>query len=415
MSQSTHEVPIKPYGQQNIGGSISVPEVKTTIEVKPPAGQSSFYGAGRGDVEVKPYGTSEQQLPRETLLKPRTSRPFEQLKNPLVATVLGITLALLLWSLSHVPRMVTGWWHGPTLQQKTYDAYDSVTRQYPRDVKHQASARAGEVYQAGKDTVESAKDKASEKLQNAKDYVESTGESIYNKVTGGSGGSYYPSDSLTDEARRAACRTAERARDIACQTGDYAPGVRDSLNAASRSAEDAASNVQSKASEIYEAAKLKASEILEAAKNTVTYPVHAATDSVVHTGEAVVDRASATYEAAKDTVLGAAGSVKDSVVGTKDAVKDSVLGAKDSVVGTGEMLKNAASLGSTVQSAKDTVVGAGEAVKNAASNTIQGVKDTVTGAAQAVRDATTSSSHSETHEVVRERGPTKVKVEVTEL
>jgi hypothetical protein len=395
---SQHEVEVKPYGTKNMGGTQSFPlpeKVTTTVEVKPPYGQRNVDeirpagGIGsRSDVEVKPYGTSDQNLPRDSILKPRgNARPLDlsQFKNPMMAAALGITLALLLWSLSQLPRMISGVWHGrqpETWQQKASAEYNARQRD--------ASFKGGEMYQAGKDTLESAKDRASEMYSNAKESVESTGQHIYNKardaVAGGSGDSFYASSSITDEARRAACRTAERARDIACQTGDFAP--------------DAGSSIQNKASEIYEAAKARAAAMLEAAKNTVTYPVNAAADSLSQTTESAKDSASSTFQAAKDTVTHTGDNVRDAASSTFQAARDTVAGAAGTMKGAAESAKEAV---------KDTVVGAGEAIKHAAT----GVKDTVVGAGHAVRDTLTPQ---EREVLTREqRGPTKIKVEVQEL
>src|SRR5688500_11901495 len=112
---STNEVEVRPYGTQNQAGPIGQ---RNEVEVRPSGARVDApvfvaQGQGRADPEVKPYGT------QETLYKPqqqyssttsRQARPLdlEQLKNPLVATALGVTLALLLLSLSHVPKMVGG-------------------------------------------------------------------------------------------------------------------------------------------------------------------------------------------------------------------------------------------------------------------------------------------------------------------
>jgi gas vesicle protein len=428
----SHDVEVKPYGTKNLAGSIPVPEkVTTTVEVKPPYGQRNVdevrpLGA-RSDIEVKPYGTSEHQIPRESLLKPRAaSRPLDlsQFRNPLMATALGITLALLLWSLSHLPRMISGWWHPDHSLQYKQSAYDTVRsygqdaaremRRDTRDMRDQASYRAGEVYQTGKDTLDSAKDKASQMYNNAKESVEATGQQIYDKAkqaAGGSGDSYYSSSSLTDEARRAACRTAERARDIACQTGDYAPREETFLHRVG--------DVQNKASEIYEAAKSRAAEMLEAAKNTVTYPVIGTADTISRTTERVVqtgeNAAGATYQAAKDKVVQTGDSVRDAASSTFQAAKDTVRGAAETVMGSKDTVKDTV-LGAG-EAVKDTLVGAGETLKHAAASTAQGVKDTVVGAGQAVRETVVGhGSESDKEYITREaRGPTKIKVEVQEL
>jgi len=186
-----HEVDVKPYGTRNDAGtqSFNTPQ-QTTIEIKPPYGsrndtevrstnpqQTTAHTQGsRTDVEVKPYGSSEQQYQqhqRETVLKPqqqyssypqqqhhqqqqytysRSTQPLtaENLRNPLLATALGVTLALLLLSLSQIPKMASNWWHGKDQHhqdsslQRTYD-YWSRDRDYsPRDRDRDYSSRGGE-------------------------------------------------------------------------------------------------------------------------------------------------------------------------------------------------------------------------------------------------------------------------------
>jgi len=459
-----HEVDVKPYGTRNEAGTqaFSTTPHQTTVEVKPPYGnrneaevrstnpsQTTAYQQGsRSDVEVKPYGSSEhqyQQQQRETLLKPQQQYSYsttthqrtspinvENLKNPLLATALGVTLALLLLSLAQIPKTISHWWHGKehdSSVQKSYEYYprewsrereyyprdrdrewnrDQQREYYPRerdswrDTGREGSWRAGEMYQAGKDTLYQAKDKASQMYENARDSVAQTGENLYQRardtVTGGSGGGYYRGG-YTEEDKGIACRTAERARDMACSrdssswgrdnsyyrdqgrdmyergrdTVDYA---RDRGRETMDSARYAARDTQDRAQGMYETAKQRASDMLQRTKETVTYPVNAARDTLEATGERARETTGSTIQAAKDTVMHAAEAVKDTVVG-----------------------------------AKDTVLGVGETARNVAANTVQGVKDTVTGTAEKVRDTMRSEDIDTNYQA---RGPTKVRVEVQE-
>jgi len=518
---STHDVEVRPYGTKNEVGSVERGTATTSVEIKPPYGsrqevevrpaqQSSSSGGQRTDVEVRPYGNTE------TLLKPQqqqqytsyqqstTQRPafdVNSLKNPLLATAMGITLALMLLSLSHVPKMVSHWWQGDRDRSlmKQYDSYDTYSRGYPgqhghyeeshwrgpTDLYYAGKNKASQMFNNVKETVEypfeaayhRARDavvprswrsedrneryyrderdysrsrdreygpRGESMYERAKDYIPGarTGESMYERAkdyipgargesmyerakdyipgargesmyerakdyAAGSGGSYSGGNSLTEEARRAACRTAEKARDMACDynsnswggggrdTMDYArERGRDALDSARYQYENAryqARDASWKAQDMYENAKNRAADLVESAKDTVTYPVRAAQDAMSRSGEAARDTASNTYERAKDTVVnteerarGVAGSTfqaaKDTLYNAKEAVKDTVLGAKDSVLGAGET-----------------------------------VKDTVVGAGQAVREKLTTSNAEDYEYHGQARGPTKVRVEVQEM
>jgi len=425
----------------------------------------------RTDVEVKPYGSSDQQYQqqRETVLKPQyASRPWDmdQLKNPLVATALGITLALLLLSLSHLPKTLSHWWSGGKEDQsmmRQYDSYDSW-RNYPqhehmdRDRSYMDRDRgygwnvrekASDLYHNVRDTVarpfrhaeRDVRREGDSLYQRARDSVMGSdydrhdmrreGESLYQRardtVMGGSGDSYYPSGSITEEARRAACRTAEKARDLACDysgssswggrnTMDYARDrgqdlmekgretyenvrgqARDTMDSARWQARDTQDTVANKAQSIYEQAKARAAEMLESAKQTVTYPVNVAQDAATRTQEAARDAA----RGARDTVVNTEERARGAAGSTIQAAKDSVVGAKEAV--------------------KDTVLGAGEAVKDTVLGAGQAVRDTVVGAGQAVKEKLTPSdsenvdANLDVHGDNIRRGPTKVKVEVQEL
>jgi hypothetical protein len=466
---SQPEVEVKPYGTKNeletrvySSGSANRAEGDS---VKPPYGQknetvgsappsSGFnIGGSRADVEVKPYGTQDVGLNKpQRVATTTTVRPLsnEQWRNPLMATLLGITLALTLLSLSYLPRAISGLWHWGThwghstpsdLQSKTYDAYDSVTRGYPQELakekdrvyqqgkdmydqgKNMYEQRKDQMYRATVDTVESARDKAAGMVNNVKESMETPRDSLYDraKQTGenilhAAKETIYPSSgtSMTQEAKRVACQTAQKARDTACE-GVNMGGSWRGMDAM-ESARDAAYNEAQQAAGVFEQAKQRASDILEHAKDTVTYPLYAAKeaaaatgeriqaarDNVIHTGEAAKDRvegtAAQTVQAAKDTLQGA----QDTLTNAGQAAKDTVLGAgqaaKDTVVGAGQAAKD--TVVGAGQAAKDTVVGAGQAAKDMASNTLHGMKDTVTGATNSKDD---------------NRGPTRVKVEVQEL
>jgi len=436
----------------------------------------------RTDVEVKPYGSSDQQYQqqRETVLKPQyASRPWDmdQLKNPLVATALGITLALLLLSLSHLPKTLSHWWSGGKEDQsmmRQYDSYDSW-RNYPqhehmdRDRSYMDRDRgygwnvrekASDLYHNVRDTVarpfrhaeRDVRREGDSLYQRARDSVMGSdydrhdmrreGESLYQRardtVMGGSGDSYYPSGSITEEARRAACRTAEKARDLACDysgssswggrnTMDYARDrgqdlmdkgretyenvrgqardamdnarwqARDTMDSARWQTRDTQDTVANKAQSIYEQAKARAAEMLESAKQTVTYPVNVAQDAATRTQEAARDAA----RGARDTVVNTEERARGAAGSTIQAAKDTVVGAKEAV--------------------KDTVLGAGEAVKDTVLGAGQAVRDTVVGAGQAVKEKLTPSdsenvdANLDVHGDNIRRGPTKVKVEVQEL
>jgi len=429
---SQHEVEVKPYGQKN--------EVETRIytsanrsadtdSIKPPYGQknetsTSYSNVGsRTDVEVKPFGT--QDLPRESVLKPQrvattTVRPMnlEQWRNPLLATLLGITLALTLLSLSYLPRAISNVWHwgtnwGSHQQSKSFDAYESATKNFPHAAERET------MYQQGKDMVQNAKETGDSIYNRAKqsgeDLINTAKDTIYHTQTG----------SVTQEAKRMACQTAMKAEEMACEGVDMSSWSKSSMmpdKSTINRAHDAARDAQERASGIYEQAKQKASDVLQAAKETVTYPLHAAQDKAsdvlqaakdtvtypIHAAQDTVAATGERLQAAKDTVMNTGSNIEDSTYNTLNAAKDRVEGsaaqtiqaAKDTVLGAG-------------QAAKDTVMGAGQAAKNLAENAVQGVKDTIHGVKDTVSNAASSS---ETTTVKGQaRGPTKVKVEVTEL
>lgn len=450
---SQHEVEVKPYGTKNeVETRVYTSGNKTTeaeTVIKPPYGQKNEATApvgSRMDVEVKPFGT--QDVPRETVLKPQRtatttvrSMNLEQWRNPLLATLLGITLALTLLSLSYLPRAVSNVWHwgtnwGSHSPSKSHEAYETVTKSFP----HTES-----LYQQGKDMINQRTEQASRMVQDAKETVnDMSGETLLHKakVTGEnilesaketlSGGSI---GSMTQEAKRMACHKAQQAKDMACQGVDMSQWS--SSGSTINRAQESAADAQNRASGLYQKAKQTAENVLQAAKDTVTYPLHAAQDAVSATSEriqaaretvmntgsnigsdiqAAGDQArDATYSklhTAEDTASQTLQAAKDTLQGAKDSVKDTVLGAKDTVLGAGQAAKD--TVLNAGQAAKDTVIGAGEAAKNLAENAVHGVKETVRG----VKDTVTggfSSSESTTTIKEQPRGPTRVKVEVTEL
>jgi hypothetical protein len=439
-----------------------------------------FVAQGEGrrtDVEVKPYGSDTVYKPQQQYQsysqQSSTSVPaLEQLKNPLVATALGITLALMLLSLSHLPKMVGSWFHhkdhhDQSLMRQDYNTYDRGYQRHPMD-------RQDSMYQNARDSVYHAKDRAEDMYYHAKDAVlpresmwsrwthrhpqqsryqqdeeeehretmwqrarhampfsgyrsrqqqhheeesllqrardmmpsarhQESRESLLQRArdaVGMGGEGSYSSNSYLDEARRGACRTAERARDIACDFsgsssyGSSGPSLmdrgrdavdsaryhaRDAVDSARHQARDASYRAQhyndetvaQKAQSLYEQAKQRAADMVESVKDTVTYPL----------------------QAAKDTVQDTQGRARETVGATTQAAKDSAYNAKEAV--------------------KGTVQGAGDAVKNAAT----GVKDAVVGAGQAVKDKLTPSQddHADININNGGRGPTKIKVEVQEL
>jgi hypothetical protein len=490
---ATNDVEVRPYGTQSQTGSLSTssttPVQRNEVEVRPSGARVDaqvFVAQGEGrrtDVDVKPYSlNSEEQFykPQQqyqySQTTRQTTRPLDMdtLKNPLVATALGITLALLLLSLSHLPKMVGGWFghHDKdySVARRDYDVYD---RPYGPN-SHAFGRQDSHLYENARDSVYHAKDRAEDLYYHAKDAIptkeglfnrarhavmgsryqqpsryqqeehhesflerarnaipfrgrnrhieeEEEDRSMYqrardmlphqqqqrareaetlvqrarNAVGMGGGDSYNSGGSYVDEARHAACRTAERARDIACDfsSGSSGPGLmergREYLDSARYQARDAAENakyqardamyqardaqdtVASRAQSYYEQAKARAADVLD----TVTYPIRATQDTV---------------ERAKETVVGSAGS--------------SMQAAKDAAYNTKETVKNVA--GDAIHGVKDTVAG---------------VKDTVVGAGQAVKDKLTPSGNNDADITIngqgngQHRGPTKVKVEVQEL
>jgi len=425
---SSHkEVEVKPYGTKNevetrvYGTSSSragevdkMPPYGTKNESSAPAGATFNIGGTRADVEVKPYGT--QDVPRDTgLNKPQivtktTVKPIEQWRNPLMATLLGITLALTLLSLSYLPRAVSGLWHWTTSwtpwghhHSKAHEAYNAVQRE--------------SLYQQGKDKVYEGIDRASDLAYHAKDRMEGNSDSFYDRVkhTGEdiverARDVVYPSNSLTEEAKRGACYTAQRARDAACDGVNMRGFNPDSAMRHARqnvreTARDARDNVYETAEEaadraggVFETAKQKAAEMLDAAKQTVTYPINAARDTAESVGETLQHD----VQRAKDTVMRTG----------EDARYKADRAARDTVR-TSE---------SAAQAAKDTVLNAGQAAKDTVLNAGQAVKDTVVNAANmasnavhGTRDTVTRQHVNHRDEDVQARGPTRVKVEVQEL
>jgi len=353
------------------------------------------------EVEVKPYGTSEHpQIPKEVLIKTKTeikpSRGFnvDLLKNPLTATLVGMTIGLILVSLYSVRPSTWSW--------PSWMHHKSPTQT-------QIETKTGEMYETGKDSVEQARDKASGMYTNLKEKVQSTGESIYNTAVGGSGGSGYTVESGLNSAQQAACNTAERVRDIACNPSKYKDSMKESAESAKQSAMDTASSTgesirktaddaASKASGIYETAKQKASEMFDAAKHTVTYPLHSAQDAA----ESAYESAKGTMDDARDKLGETRDAAKDTARSAFYTAGDTVTQAKDKVVGAGEAVK-------------DTIVGAGESAKNAVGDAFSRAKDTVTSTGEKLKD--TVSRHDDTRYVKEERvvqkpGQTKIKVEV---
>jgi hypothetical protein len=438
---ATHEVEVKPYGTKNEVETRVYPTTSTgrsdADALKPPYGQknesvstttpqSSSYniGGSRTDVEVKPFGATEirdtgvqkpQRVTTTTTVRPLANVDW---RNPLLATLLGITLALSLLSLSYLPRAISGLWHWGTGwthwgSGKSYD--ESLTKSYMHDMAQQ---KGSNMYQSAMDTV-----------NNAKDRVESTGESLYEraKQTGENmlntaKDTVYTSHtgSMTQDAKRAACQAADRAKHAACDGIDMSRWTSSgSMMPDTNQVKDAAYEASNRASGLYEQAKQKVGDVLEAAKDTVTYPINVAgqrlqqtRETVMQAGNNVADSArDATYstiQGAKDRVEGIPSQVtqaaKDTIHGAENIANSALHAAKDTVLGAGQAAKDTV-LGAG-QAAKDTVVGAGQAVKNMAGNTAQAAKDTVRNAA--------SSSSSENIET-NHRGPTRVKVEVQEL
>lgn len=429
--------------------------------------------------EVKPFGTRDDQIPKEATVKIRQT-PVRQvnvdvLRNPLTATLLGMTLGLLLLSLSHLRPFsgLSSWWPWSAPSSTTQSPIDlSSMPSMPsqKDIKagmDQIKDKGSEYYrsavgeaadsgvlQAGKETLDQARNKASEVLSSVKETVQSTGESMYNAATGGTGstgGFGSTIESGLNTAQQAACNTADRARDIACNPSKYTGSAKDTIEstrqqamdsvesakntvesarqAAMDTASETTESVRNRASEIYENARQKAADMLEAAKHTMTYPLH----KTQETGEAVVESAKEsvtnvrdsvenTAEQAKDSVLGAGERVKDSVLGAGQRVKDTVTGAKDTVLGAGERVKDTV-LGAgervkdTVTGVKDTVTGAGERVKDTLTGAAHQAKDSVTSTGETVKETIKGSGSASAHATADSRGPreTRIKVEVQDL
>jgi hypothetical protein len=160
---SQHEVEVKPYGQKNEVETRSYSSGTSRqgeLERQPPYGQKNesvgvtvtaqpTTTGSRSDVEVRPLGVDTSGLNKTTTRTATTTvqRPmqinWEQWKNPLLATLLGITLALSLLSLSYVPRAISGAWNWGTswlpsmhhTNQKTYDTYEKHTKNYMHDLQ----------------------------------------------------------------------------------------------------------------------------------------------------------------------------------------------------------------------------------------------------------------------------------------
>jgi gas vesicle protein len=448
---ATHEVEVKPYGTKNeieTRVNTNVGSSRTDDELKPPYGQRntagistsvpqvttsttpSFIGS-RSDVEVKPFGTQDMADKPQRVATTTVRRTNNiDWKNPLLATLLGITLALTLLSLSYLPRAISGLWHWGTdwtHREKSYDRYPQPRediyreRETYRDRRDQSSG----IYETAKDTVNSVKDRVEQTGEYVYDRARQTGENVYNTAKDAVYRS--SSGSLTEDAKQAACNAAEKARDTACNgvnmrgwrdmkdsAYDRATGMyRDAMHKGDE-VRDTAYEASDRASGLFDKAKQKAEEVLEAAKNTVTYPINAAGERIEAARERVMHRGS---DLAHDTVSGAenlANSAKDTAYNAGQAAKDTALNAgqaaKDTVLNAG-------------QAAKDTVLNAGQAAKDTVLNVGQAAKEKVFGAGEAARDMAenakdrvrdTTHSHTHTHET-NQRGPTRVKVEVQEM
>jgi hypothetical protein len=478
--------------------SSTTPVQRNEVEVRPSGARVDaqvFVAQGEGrrtDVDVKPYSMNAeeqfykpQQQYQYSQTTRQTTRPLDMdtLKNPLVATALGITLALLLLSLSHLPKMVGGWFghHDKdySVARRDYDVYDrpygpnshSFGRQdshlfeNARDSVYHAKDRAEDMYYHAKDAIlpreslfsrarhavmgsryqqpsryqqEDHHESLLERARNAipfrgrnRHYEEEEDRTLYerardmlphqqqqrareaeslvqrarNAVGMGGGDSYNSGGSYVDEARHAACRTAERARDIACDfsSGSSGPGLmergREYLDSARYQARDAVENAKYQARDAAENAKYQARDAMYQARDAQ---------------DTVASRAQSYYEQAKAR----AADVLDTVTYPIRATQDTVERAKETVVGTA---------GSSMQAAKDAAYNTKETVKNVAGDaihgvkdTVAGVKDTVVGAGQAVKDKLTPSGNNDADITINgqgngHRGPTKVKVEVQEL
>jgi len=447
---ASHEVEVKPYGTKNEietrvytgkttegGESLKPPygqknEVQTTTTTTSATPQSG-YGGSRSDIEVKPFGTQEirdtgMQKPQRTATT--TVRPALSnidWRNPLLATLLGITLALALLSLSYLPRAISGIWHWGTSwtpwghsNQKSYD--ESLTKSYMHDM---AQPQGSKIYREAVNTVESAKDRVGATGESLYERAKQTGENMYN--TAKDAVHMSSTGSMTQDAKRAACQAADKARQTACSGVDMSGWSTSSmmpdtpnLDRMKDSAYDAANDASNRASGIYEQAKQKAADVLEAAKQTVTYPINAAGERIQATRDTVMQTGNNVAEQAKDATYSTIQNAKDRVesiptqmteaakegLHTAENLASAALHtAKDTVLGAGQAAKDTV-LGAG-QAAKDTVVGAGQTAANMASNTASNVKETVRNAA--------SSSHATENVDTTHRGPTRVKVEVQEL
>jgi len=439
---ASHEVEVKPYGTKNEVETRVYPTTSTNRTegdtLKPPYGQKNeALGApqattftstqgSRTDVEVKPFGT--QEIRDTGMQKPQrvatttTIRPIANVdwRNPLLATLLGITLALSLLSLSYLPRAISGLWHWGTdwthwrsSNQKSYD--ESLTKSYVHDM---AQPKASNVYQSAMDSVNNAKDRVEATGESLYERAKQTGENIYNTAKD----TVYTStgSSMTQDAKHAACAAADRAKHAACDGIDMSRWSSSSMMPDTpnlNQVKDAAYDASNRASGLFEQAKQKAADVLGAAKDTVTYPINAAGERIQQTRETVMQAGNNVADSARDatysTIQGAKERVesipsqvtqaaKDTLHGAENLAESALHAAKDTVLGAGQAAKDTV-LGAG-QAAKDTVVGAGQSVKNMASNTAQAAKDTV-------RNAASSSENVDT----THRGPTRVKVEVQEL
>jgi vacuolar-type H+-ATPase subunit E/Vma4 len=381
---------------------------------------------------------------------------LEQLKNPLVATALGITLALLLLSLSHLPKMVSHMF-GHKEDHSVARSWDSYDRAYGRGHLD----RQDSMYQNARDSVNYAKDRAEDIYYHAKDAVtprESLLHRARNAVMGGRripeeehhesllqrARDYLPGRHAHEDVRR---YTPEEHESILQRARDYLPGrhrhedaslldrARDAVRggsgdsyrntgsyvdsaqrAACRTAERArdiacdfsgssswSPNIVERGREAIDNARYQARDAMDNARYQARDAVNSARYNARDTQDTVADRAQSIYEQAKARAADMLESAKDTVTYPVRAAQDTVERvretARDTVIETQERARGSA--GSTIQAAKDSVYNAKEAVKDTVlgagetvKNVAGGVKDTVVGAGQAVKDRLTPSQDS---------------------
>jgi len=448
----------KPYGTRNEAASSQYTERKD-IKVEPYATQKTTPNYGVATAEIHPT----ENVHRETTYKQQTTYPQEHqtrvqrgwsqydtdlFKNPVVATLLGLSLALFLMSLSHflpsfhLPRLHWGHSDKSLVEKDQYDyqRYGARDNDYWRDRNYdqqqwrhrdqwrsdqhpehrdsgwrwfgrgrdshdqhyydehpQSQSRWGrwfgrgreqhpeEYTRQGAEMMNEARDKASGMYQNAKDSIYDTAESVYEKARDNIPGMNYMMGSRQGSG------------------GGYYPSSNSWTDEASRQACNTAERVRDYAcgyntgsqnqGRFFQSGQGIMDNVRQAgerAKGNARY----AQDQMEESRESIAKRASELYEAARKQAGDVIQAAKETVTYPVNAAMDTAKAAKDAVKDT---------VNSNVQSAKDTVRDAKDSVQStgeAANSRFQAVKDTVTGAAESVKEKVAG-----VYETVKEHTP----------